>query len=122
VIRKLHSSAGDDFIDQELIQIRAQIGLENSTQKVTWLSALQNLISRQYIRRTATACFILAMTQLSGSSVVQNFQNIFYAAVGFTGRKALLISGIYGFMGVIGQVTYLVFMADRWPRARVLCV
>lgn len=62
------------------------------------------------------------MGQLSGSTVIQNYQNTFYATVGFTGRTSLLISGIYGFMGVIGQIIYLVAVADRWPRTRTLWI
>ncbi|KAF4447832.1 sugar transporter [Fusarium albosuccineum] len=82
------------------------------------------------------------MGQLSGSSVIQasrnnelggidgvadllpsqNFQSIFYATVGFTGRTALLISGAYGMMGIIGQVIYLAVIADKWPRTRTLWV
>ena len=69
-----------------------------------------------------TAAFIVAMGQLSGSSVIQNFQSIFYAAVGFTGKTALLISGVYGMMGVIGEVIYLFVVADRWPRTRTLWI
>lgn len=62
------------------------------------------------------------MGQLSGSTVIQNYQNTFYATVGFTGRTALLISGVYGIMGVVGQIIYLVAVADKWPRTRTLWV
>ncbi|KAK7425696.1 hypothetical protein QQZ08_007795 [Neonectria magnoliae] len=60
------------------------------------------------------------MGQLSGSSVIQNFQGIFYATVGFTGRTALLISGTYGMMG--SQVIYLAVIADKVLRTRTLWV
>ncbi|KAK8054509.1 hypothetical protein PG994_009576 [Apiospora phragmitis] len=118
----LSSFHGDDhdLVAQELIQIREQIHLEKLQSQISWLASLCQLFSRQYLRRTATATFILVMTQLSGSSVIQNFQNIFYAAVGFAGQQALLISGVYGLMGVIGQTFYLVVVADRWPRVRTL--
>jgi hypothetical protein len=42
------------------------------------------------------------MGQLSGSTIIQNYQNIFYGAVGFTGRAALLIGGVNGITGVLG--------------------
>jgi hypothetical protein len=66
------------------------------------------------------AAFIISMTQLSGASVIQNFQTVFYAAVGFVGRQALLISGAYGMMGVVGQIIYLTIVADKWPRKLTL--
>jgi len=78
------------------------------------------MFSRRYVRRTCTAAFIVAMGQLSGSSVIQNFQSSFYATVGFTGNTSLLISGVYGMMGIIGQIFYLFVVADRWPRSRTL--
>jgi uncharacterized membrane protein len=122
VLLALHSDEGDDFLAQEFIQIRDQIQLEQTARRTNFITAFSELFSRRYIRRTATACFILSMGQLSGSSVVQNYQNIFYSTVGFTGQTALLISGIYGIMGVVGQIIYLIFVADRWPRTRTLWI
>lgn len=81
---------------------------------------MKAMFSRKYVRRTLTAAFIVVQAQLSGAPVIQNYQNIFYAQVGFTGKTSLLISGVYGMMGVIGTVVYLVIVADRWPRARTL--
>lgn len=78
------------------------------------------MFSRQYLRRTLTAAFILVQAQLSGALVIQNYQTIFYSQVGFTGKTALLISGVYGMMGVLVTVIYLVIVADKWPRARTL--
>lgn len=60
------------------------------------------------------------MGQLSGSSVIQNFQSSFYATVGFKGQQALLISGVYGMMGIFGQIFYITVVADKWPRTRTL--
>lgn len=54
------------------------------------------------------------------NTILQNFQGVFYQTVGFTGRTALLISGVYGMMGIIGQIIYLVFVADKMPRTRTL--
>lgn len=121
VILRLHGDKGDDFIAREFIQIRDQILLEREAHGHDVISSVMKLFSRQYIRRTATACFVLAMGQLSGSSVIQNYQSIFYASVGFTGRTSLLISGIYGFMGVFGQIAYLFVVADKWKRTTTLC-
>ena len=122
VLHELHKKAGPDFADQEFIQIREQVSQERALLDVSWFRGFATLFTKQYLRRTALSCFILAMTQFVGSGVVQNFQNIFYASVGYTGRKALLISGIYGFMGLIGQFISLAFVADRWRRTTTLCM
>jgi hypothetical protein len=95
--------------------------MEREVHNVNWGTALTQLFSQQYRRRTATACFILAMGQLSGSTVIQNYQGIFYKLVGFVGKKSLLISGVYGMMGVIGQIIYLTIVADKWRRTTTLC-
>ncbi|KAL1594381.1 hypothetical protein SLS60_010141 [Paraconiothyrium brasiliense] len=121
VLARLHGTAdNEEFLDRELLQIQEQIQLEREQGNLDWITSLKAMFSRQYIRRTLTAAFIIAMGQLSGSSVIQNFQNIFYAQVGFTGRTSLLISGAYGMMGILGQVVYLLVVADRWPRTRTL--
>lgn len=111
----------DDAAGQELAHIRAQIHAE-ATQVTSFRLAITNLLSPRNLHRTLMACFILIMGQFSGSSVIQNYQSSFYAAVGFTGKTSLLISGIYGIMGVLGQVIYLFIAADRWPRTRTLWV
>ncbi|KAH7336169.1 putative hexose carrier protein [Rhexocercosporidium sp. MPI-PUGE-AT-0058] len=122
VIIRLHDDQTEEFLAQEFRQIHDQILLENEGRNTGVISSVGKLFSKQYFRRTATACFILMMGQLSGSTVIQNYQSIFYAAVGYTGRTGLLISGIYGFMGVFGQIAYLAFVADKWMRTRTLWI
>ncbi|GLI73614.1 hypothetical protein PoHVEF18_001834 [Penicillium ochrochloron] len=121
ILLALHGKDNETLVAQELFQIREQIQLE-ALAGTSFYSALRQLISRRHIRRTSLACFILVMSQFSGSSVIQNYQSIFYKAVGFTGKTSLLISGVYGIMGVIGQLIYLFIAADRWPRVRTLWV
>ncbi|KAF4964198.1 hypothetical protein FSARC_7832 [Fusarium sarcochroum] len=123
VLASLHGKADEEIhVDRELVQIREQIQLEREQGNLNWTIALGHMFSRKYVRRTLTASFIVTMSQLSGSSVIQNFQSVFYQTVGFTGRTALLISGVYGMMGAIGQVIYLIFVADKLPRTRTLWV
>lgn len=97
--------------------MREQIQLENSHDDSSYFKTMRHLFSKQYLRRTALVTLSICMSQLTGAGVIQNYQNIFYAVVGFTGRKALLIMGIYGLMGVIGQVIYMVFVADKLRRS-----
>jgi hypothetical protein len=121
VLVAVHGKDSENLVAQELFQMREQIQLE-ALAGTSFYSALRQLLSRRHIRRTSLACFILTMGQFSGSSVIQNYQSIFYKAVGFTGKTSLLISGVYGIMGVIGQLIYLFVAADRWPRTRTLWV
>lgn len=121
VVARLHGTADNtDLLERELLEIRENIRLEREQGNLAWGQALGAMFSKKYARRTLTAAFIVAMGQLSGSSVIQNFQGIFYQTVGFTGRTALLISGAYGMMGILGQIIYLAVVADRWPRTRTL--
>ncbi|KAF5594922.1 sugar transporter [Fusarium pseudocircinatum] len=120
VLNLLHDTEGETFIEQELLQIQQQIELEASAETSSWAYAVKELFSMRYLHRTLMAAFIVSQSQLSGASVIQNFQNTFYAIVGITDRESLLVSGIYGFMVVIGTIIYLGIVADRWPRARTL--
>jgi hypothetical protein len=122
VLLTLHGDKGEDLLQKEFIQIRDQIALERTASRTSAIRATSELFSRRNFRRTATACFILMMGQLSRSTVIQNYQNTFYGTVGFTGRTALLISGVYAIMGVLGQIIYLAVVTDRWPRTRTLWV
>ncbi|KAF4445484.1 putative transporter (major facilitator superfamily) [Fusarium austroafricanum] len=123
VLSRLHNNPQDEsFVERELLQIRTQIQLEREQGNLNWLTALGVMFSKKYVRRTLTASFIVCMSQLSGSSVIQNFQGVFYKTVGFTGRTSLLISGVYGMMGILGQLIYLFLVADKMPRTRTLWI
>lgn len=116
VLLRLHATDDGDFADRELFEIRAYINMEKEQGDTAWVHAIRQMLSKKYAKRTLLASFIVTMGQLSGSSVIQNFQGIFYETVGFEGRQSLLISGVYGMMGIIGQIIYLTVVADRWPR------
>lgn len=116
VLARIHSDEGEEFIDQEMIQIREQTALERSYKRVggeKWYSNFLMLFTKQYIKRLGFVCFIQALTQFGGVTVIQNYQNIFYGTVGFTGDTALLISGIYGIMGLTGQIINLLVVAGK---------
>ncbi|KAM0325137.1 hypothetical protein ACHAQA_007676 [Verticillium albo-atrum] len=122
VLKSVHGTEDPEYIEREMIQIREQILLEKSTGSQGAVATFLKLFSKQYMFRVFLSCFVQTMTQFAGVGVIQNFQNIFYGAVGFTGNTALLISAIYGFMGVIGQFISLVLVADKWRRITTLWV
>lgn len=62
------------------------------------------------------AIIVMQVGILSGSLAIQTYQGILYASLGYEGKTFLLISGFYGFMGIIGQVANLVGVSDGWPR------
>ncbi|RSM06577.1 hypothetical protein CEP52_005659 [Fusarium oligoseptatum] len=109
VLFRLHggSMTGNELVAQELVQIQEQLKREQQESGTGWGVALGAMFSRRYIRRTATAAFIVVQAQLSGAPVIQNYQNIF-------------LRSVYGMMGVIGTAVYLAIVADKWPRARTL--
>ncbi|KAF5553476.1 sugar transport STP1 [Fusarium mexicanum] len=109
---------GEEFIQREMLEIREQLALEQAQRtSASWVE----LFTLRYAKRLLLACFILNMTKLSGEGVIQNYQSLFYAGLGFKGRTVLLISGCYGFMGVIGQTINMAFVSDKWPRKRTMC-
>ena len=59
---------------------------------------------------------------LSGVAVIQNYQTEFYNLVGYTGNAALLVTAVYGLMGVIGQVINITVVADKRGRKTTMCM
>ena len=138
ILRDLHQRQGEDYVLGEMAQITAQVRMETEEAKQVYV---MDLFSRRYIRRTATAGYMmcitrkyccavddletsqtltLEITELAGAGVIQSYQSLFYAGLGFKGNTILLISGCYGLMGVIGQGLNLWFIADKWPRVRTM--
>ncbi|KAI8270741.1 hypothetical protein K4K58_008573 [Colletotrichum sp. SAR11_239] len=93
VLRRLHGARGEDFVQHQYVEIRDQLALEADLRRQ---SSLKILFTRQYARRMLLACLIVNMTKLSGSQVIQNYQSLMYAALGFKGQTVLLIAGCYG--------------------------
>lgn len=116
VLEQVHGKEDQRFVDQEMIQIREQINLERTYQMDGPVRGFFTLFSKKYFKRVAYSCFVTTATQFAGAGVIQNFQSIFYSAVGFKGNTALLISAIYGFMGVIGQIISLLLVAGTCTR------
>jgi hypothetical protein len=117
VIRSLHHREGEDYVLGEMAQMTAQVRMETEEAKnVDWIE----LFSRRYVRRTATAGYMMCITQLAGAGVIQSYQSLFYEGLGFKGNTILLISGCYGLMGVLGQAVNLLLIADKWPRVRTM--
>lgn len=118
VLRRLHGARGEDFVQRQYVEIRDQLALEADLRRQ---SSLKILFTRQYARRMLLACLIVNMTKLSGSQVIQKYQSLMYAALGFKGQTVLLIAGCYGTMGILGQIFNLIWVSDTWSRRKTMC-
>ncbi|KAF0315081.1 hypothetical protein GQ607_017692 [Colletotrichum asianum] len=118
VLRRLHGARGENFVQHQYVEIRDQLALEADLRRQ---SSLKILFTRQYARRLLLACLIVNMTKLSGSQVIQNYQSLMYAALGFKGQTVLLIAGCYGTMGILGQIFNLIWVSDTWSRRKTMC-
>jgi hypothetical protein len=121
-LRKLYSQEDEDFFVRTKVEIREQIQLE-AVQRTNSTAghALIELFVWKNIRRTAMAIMVMQVGILSGSLAIQNYQSLLYASLGFNGRRSILISGFYGFMGVVGQIINLLGVSDKWSRKRTMC-
>ena len=104
-------------VSRELAEMQAQIRLEKQRKTK---SNFRRLFNRQYIRRTLLGTLIVNMCKLSGSNIIQNYQDLMYSNLGYEGKEALLITAIYGFMALVGQLFSIFTVADHWPRRRTV--
>lgn len=113
VLQNLHGDNDDgaNLVQQEMSQIFTQIAMEKPAHSQRPFDGLRALMSRQYRFRVFLSCFVLTMCQLAGVNVIQSFQSIFYASVSFVGHTALLVSGVYGCVGIVGQLISLTLVA-----------
>lgn len=121
-LRRLYSDEDEDTIIRTQVEIREQIQLEAAQRQHKNLGhALLELFTWKNIRRTAMAIMVMQLGILSGSLAIQNYQSLLYASLGYHDRKAILISGCYGFMGIVGQAVNLLGVSDKWSRKRTMC-
>ena len=121
-LRKLYSDEEEELIIRTQIEIREQIQLEAAQRQHKNLGhALIELFTWKNIRRTAMAIMVMQLGILSGSLAIQNYQSLLYASLGYHDRSAILISGCYGFMGIVGQAINLLGVSDKWSRKRTMC-
>ncbi|KFY18464.1 hypothetical protein V493_08590 [Pseudogymnoascus sp. VKM F-4281 (FW-2241)] len=122
-MRRIYSDEDEDFFIRSGVEIRTQIQLEAIQRTTKTLGhALIELFDSRNIKRTAVAIIVLQVGCVSGALAVQQYQSILYASLGYTGRKALLITACYSFMGVLGQFINILAISDKWPRVRTMWV
>ncbi|KAF5327163.1 hypothetical protein D9619_004540 [Psilocybe cf. subviscida] len=116
VVLKLHSG-NKASADAEYIEMYQTIKAELST-KSRSLSDLW--ATRAMTRRTLVAVGVQIFTQLTGINVINYFGPRIYTSLGVTGGKALLVQGIYGAVGPIANIFFIIFVLDRVGRKKPL--
>jgi len=115
-IKRLHADGtkeSTEFIELEFSEMVAQIKYEKEhlTAKVSDLWA-----TKPMFRRTATGMLIQICTQFTGINVAAYFQPTLYRALGLSGSRVLLITGINGLLGNIVTAFFVYFILDRVGR------
>ena len=99
VLRKLHyDGSNDDWIQSEFNEIKATITAEKAITAPGWKPMFT---VPQWRTRLMHATLVQVFTQLTGINVIGYYQTIMYAALGITGNRNLLVTGIYNVVGPI---------------------
>jgi len=114
VIQHLHGDKHNkEFIDLEFAEMLEQIQYEKENIS-TKFSDLWS--TKPMLRRTLTGIAIQVCTQFTGINVSSYFQPTLYAALGLSGSKVLMITGINGALGAIVTIIFIYFILDRVGR------
>jgi len=76
--------------------------------------------TRAMLRRTLVAVGVQIFTQFTGINVIAYYGPQMYTSLGITGGKALLVQGIYGAVGPIANLFFIIFIVDRVGRKKPL--
>ncbi|KAJ7447131.1 general substrate transporter [Mycena galericulata] len=114
VVQQLHGDKNNkEFIDLEFAEMLEQIQYEKEHIS-TRFSDLWS--TKPMLRRTLTGIAIQVCTQFTGINVSSYFQPTLYAALGLSGSKVLMITGINGALGAITTIIFIYFFLDRVGR------
>ncbi|KAJ7767239.1 general substrate transporter [Mycena metata] len=114
ILQRLHGNkTNKEFIDLEFAEMLEQIQYEKENIS-TKLSDLWS--TKPMLRRTLTGIGIQVCTQFTGINVSSYFQPTLYAALGLSGSKVLMITGINGALGAVITAIFIYFILDRVGR------
>ena len=74
----------------------------------------------QWRTRLIQATLVQVFTQMSGINVIGYYQTLMYENLGITGKRALLVTGIYNCVGPLTNLIFITFILDRVGRKRPL--
>ncbi|KAI5780973.1 MFS sugar transporter-like protein [Geopyxis carbonaria] len=118
VLQKLHFDGSNDaWIQSEFTEIRRTILAEKAIHVPGWAIMFQ---VPSWRKRLALGTLVQVFTQFTGINVINYYQTSMYAALGITGKKALLVSGIYNVVGPVANCFFIFLLADRVGRKKPL--
>ncbi|KAJ7195653.1 general substrate transporter [Mycena pura] len=114
VVQLLHGDEhNQEFVDLEFAEMLEQIRYE----KENYSTKFSDLWStKPMMRRTLTGMAIQICTQFTGINVASYYQPTLYAALGLSGPKVLMITGINGALGAVVILIFIYFILDRVGR------
>ncbi|KFY22688.1 hypothetical protein V493_06402 [Pseudogymnoascus sp. VKM F-4281 (FW-2241)] len=120
ILRKLHyDGTNDDWVEKEFNEIRQTISAEKAITAPGWTAMFT---VPQWRTRLMHGVAVQVFGQLSGINVIGYYQVVMYEALGFTGSKAILISGIYNCIGPLATLIFIVLFLDRVGRRKPLLI
>ncbi|KAK7006233.1 putative MFS sugar transporter [Favolaschia claudopus] len=120
VVQRLHGNTQNkEFVELEFAEMKEQIRYEQQNYS-TKISDLWS--TKPMLRRTLTGMAIQICTQFTGINVSSYFQPTLYAALGLSGSRILMITGINGALGAVTTIIFIAFILDRVGRKPPLVV
>ncbi|KAJ2894758.1 hypothetical protein MKZ38_007243 [Zalerion maritima] len=118
VLRKLHyDGTNDQWIQEEFNEIKATIDAEKAMTVPGWAIMFK---VPQWRKRLLQGTFVQVFTQLTGINVINYYQTIMYEDLGITGKRNLLVAGIYNCVGPLANLIFIIFLIDRVGRKKPL--
>ncbi|CAG7850836.1 High-affinity glucose transporter [Serendipita indica DSM 11827] len=136
VVQKLHSNIkNEEFTKLEFAEMVEQSSMRRNTTRPEWAPLISKFwavaqlhqfsdlwATKAMARRTATGMLVQICCQFTGINVSAYFQPALYRALGLSGPKVLLITGINGALGTIVTGLFIAVILDRVGRKPPLIV
>ncbi|CAI7655490.1 unnamed protein product [Penicillium crustosum] len=118
ILKRLHyDGANMEWIQTEFREIKITINAERVITASGWTIMFK---VPQWRTRLLQGTLVQVFSQMTGINVINYYQNIMYEALGITGSRATLVTGIYNVVGPLANFLFIVFILDRIGRRRPL--